>query len=53
MANKIDLEAARETLPILRSRFPRQEIVPISADTGEGLDALRSRLAEMTGRRPE
>ena len=53
VANKIDLESARENLPILQTRFPRQEILPISADTGEGLEALKSRLAELAGHRPE
>lgn len=50
--NKMDLPEAADGLDALRTRFPRQEILPISADTGEGLDALRQRLCELAGRRP-
>ena len=53
VANKIDLSEAEEHLAHLRQRFPRQEILPISADTGEGLDALKDRLRELVGKRPE
>ena len=52
VANKMDLEASEENLGYLRQRFPRQEIIPISADTGDGLDALRDRLRELVGERP-
>ncbi|MCB1229136.1 MAG: GTPase ObgE [Verrucomicrobiae bacterium] len=52
VANKLDLEISEENLGFLRSRFPKQEIIPISADTGQGLDALKARLAELVGQRP-
>lgn len=52
VANKIDLEESELFLPALRQRFPGQEIFPISAETGEGLDALKRRLCELAGRRP-
>lgn len=52
VANKMDLEVSQENLGYLKTRFPRQEIIPISADTGEGLDALKERLAELVGKRP-
>lgn len=53
VANKMDLEASREHFDRLRQRFPRQEILPISADTGLGLDRLRDRLRELAGHRAD
>ena len=53
VANKIDLEESQAFLATLQTRFARQEILPISATTGEGLDALRERLMELVGKRPE
>lgn len=53
VANKIDLEESNLYLAALQSRFPKQEIFPISAETGEGLDALKKRLCEISGKRPE
>jgi GTP-binding protein len=52
VANKMDLEGAAENLEVLRQRFPKVTIVPISADTGEGLDDLRQLLDNEVGRRP-
>lgn len=49
VANKMDLEASEEAIANLRQRFPRQEIIPISADTGLGIDSLRERLRELVG----
>lgn len=51
VANKMDLEAAQQNYAYLQQRFSRQEIIPISADTGLGLDALRERLRELAGHR--
>jgi len=45
-ANKMDLPNANENLEILRQRFPRISIVPISAAKGEGIDALNKALTE-------
>lgn len=53
VANKMDLEESAQALDALKSRFPKQEIFPISADTGLGLDLLRKRLCELAGHRPE
>ncbi|MEO0416284.1 MAG: GTPase Obg [Verrucomicrobiota bacterium] len=53
VANKIDLEEHELFLEPIKNRFPKKEIFPISAQTGEGLDALRERLCEMVGQRPE
>lgn len=53
VANKMDLPEAQDLCEALQQRFHKQEIFPISANTGQGLDALRSRLAELVGHRPE
>ncbi len=41
-ANKMDLPEAEENLRLLRVHHPKVEIVPISADSGQGLDDLRA-----------
>ncbi len=46
VANKMDLPNADENLSILRKRFPKIDIVPISAAKGEGIDELKKKLAE-------
>jgi len=51
VANKIDLPESAEALKVLEARFPKIEIIPISADTGEGLEVLRERLAEVSHKR--
>jgi GTPase len=45
VANKMDLPGAKENLELLRERFPKITIVPISATNGEGIDALKEELA--------
>lgn len=52
VANKLDLEASAEPLEHLRSRFPRQEIIAVSAETGQGIDALKERLRALVGKKP-
>ncbi len=52
VANKMDLAESADHLEALKNRFPKQEIFPISAESGEGLDALRKRLCELSGKRP-
>ncbi|HSP43261.1 MAG TPA: Obg family GTPase CgtA, partial [Luteolibacter sp.] len=49
VANKMDLEGSAEYLAAFRQRFPKIEVVPISADTGEGLDDLRRMLDNEVG----
>jgi GTPase len=50
VANKMDLPNANENLETLRQKFPKISIVPISAANGEGIDTLKTALAErMTG----
>src|SRR5437868_7114145 len=46
IANKMDLPNAQENLNALRRKFPKIDIVPISAAKGEGIDELKKKLAE-------
>ena len=41
VANKMDDPRAEENLGHFRGRFPKLEVVPISAELGEGVDALK------------
>lgn len=43
-ANKMDDPRAEENLRHFRGRFPKLEIVPISAELGEGIDDLKNSL---------
>jgi len=45
VANKTDLAGASENLKLLREKFPKITIVPVSAFTCEGIDSLRKTLA--------
>ena len=47
VANKMDLPGAKEKLKHFRTRYRKLEVFPISAEEGEGLDALKSRLGEL------
>jgi GTP-binding protein len=49
VANKMDLDGSSENLINFRQRFPKIEVIPISADTGEGLDDLRRILDNEVG----
>jgi GTP-binding protein len=46
VANKMDSELAEENLKRFRQRFPKIEILPISAELELGLDPLREVLCE-------
>jgi GTPase len=46
VANKMDLPGAEENLKALRKKFPKIDIVPISAANGEGIDELKRKLGE-------
>jgi GTP-binding protein len=50
VANKMDVEGAAEHLAAFRARFPKVDIIPISAETGDGLPDLRAVLDERAGR---
>jgi GTP-binding protein len=47
VANKMDLPDAPENLNALRKRFPKTDVVPVSAAKGEGIEELKQKLAEM------
>ena len=47
LANKMDDPTAAENLEILRQRFPKIEILPISAAMGEGIPAFKARLKQL------
>ena len=51
IANKMDLEGAEENLAAFRQRFPKAEVVPISAGLGEGLEDLKQMLDNEVGHR--
>jgi len=46
VANKMDLPGAEENLEALRKKFPKINIVPISAAKGEGIAGLKQKLGE-------
>ena len=45
VANKMDLPGASENLSALRKKFPKIDIVPVSAAKGEGIEDLKKKLA--------
>ncbi|MGA0846037.1 MAG: GTPase ObgE [Luteolibacter sp.] len=49
IANKMDMEEAETNLKHFRQRFPKVDIIPISAESGEGLGELRSILDQDLG----
>ena len=48
VANKMDLPDAKKNLEAMQQKFPKIEILPVSAATKEGIDALKDNLAAMT-----
>ena len=45
IANKMDDPRAEENLAHFRQRFPKREIIPISAELGEGIEEVKASLA--------
>jgi len=45
IANKMDLPGVEENLDALRKKFPKIDIVPISAAKGDGIEELKKKLA--------
>ena len=50
IANKIDVEGAKDKLEVLKIRFPNLEIIPVSALSGEGINQLKLRLRDLIGK---
>lgn len=50
IANKMDSECSAENFTHFKARFPKQEIIPISALHGEGLDTLKQHLKNAVAR---
>ena len=49
IANKMDLPCAEENLSGVRKKFPKIDIVPISAAKGEGIEKLKEKLEKWLG----
>jgi GTP-binding protein len=47
VANKMDLPGAEEKLAELRRRFPKVEVMPISAAEGKGIEELKAKLPSL------
>jgi GTP-binding protein len=47
IANKMDLEGAKEKLKHFKMRYRKIEVFPISAEAGEGTEKLKTRLGEI------
>lgn len=45
----MDLEGAEENLANFRMRFPKVDVIPLSALNGEGISRLKSKLDELVG----
>jgi len=46
VANKMDIEGAEENLRMFRVRYPRLEVVGLSAERGDGVEELKRGLGE-------
>lgn len=53
VANKMDLPESQANLEVLRQRFPKIEVIPISGSEGTGLSDLKEMLQKLIGHRPE
>jgi GTP-binding protein len=49
VANKTDLDGAKEKLKHFKTRYRKIQVFPISAEAGEGIEKLKARLAECSG----
>ncbi|MDB6171145.1 MAG: GTP-binding protein Obg/CgtA [Chthoniobacteraceae bacterium] len=47
VANKMDMPEAAEKLEHFKGRYKKVEIIPISAEEGEGIEALKKRIGEL------
>ncbi len=51
VANKMDVDGSEDQLAMFKTRFPKVDILPISAQEGDGLDDLRKMLMEKVSSR--
>lgn len=49
VANKMDLEGAEDNLANFRLRFPKVDVIPLSALNGDGVAQLKSKLDQLVG----
>jgi GTP-binding protein len=47
LANKVDLVESEQWLPVLKSRFPKIEIIPVSAASKVGMEIVKARCGEL------
>ena len=47
VANKMDMEGAKEKLKQFKTRYKKTEIFPVSANDGAGLETLKERLGDL------
>ncbi len=47
LANKMDLPEAKEKLKHFKPRYRKLEVIPVSANKGEGLDKIKGRIGEL------
>ena len=52
VANKMDLPESAANLPAIRERFPSVDVVPVSADRGEGIPELKRHLGSWLAKMP-
>jgi len=49
LANKMDLSGSTENLEIFRKRFREVDVIPVSAEEGNGLDEIKEQLRKWQG----
>ena len=49
VANKMDIPEAAEHLLTFKRRYEKIEVLPLSAEHGEGIEQLKERLGELVG----
>lgn len=49
VANKMDMDGAKEKLKHFKTRYRKVEVFPVTAPLGEGVEKLKARLGELVG----
>lgn len=50
VANKMDLPQSRENFQLMRDRFPGSEVIPVSAERGQGIEQLKLHIGDWLGK---